>query len=61
MTLTSDTCSEAPKPEGVPAELADVIIRVLDFCGAREIDIDRAIEAKIAFNKTRPPMHGKRF
>ena len=28
------------KPEGVPIELADVIIRILDYCGQYDIDID---------------------
>jgi len=49
------------KPEGVPAELADCIIRILDFCGAHEIDIDEAIAVKMEYNKTRPVMHGKKF
>ena len=46
------------KPEGVPIELADVIIRVLDVCAAYGIDIDAAMETKMAFNKTRPMRHG---
>lgn len=49
------------KPEGVPAELADVIIRVLDYCGARRIDIARAVREKMDYNATRPAMHGKKF
>lgn len=49
------------KPEGVPAELADVIIRVLDYCGSRDIDIARAVREKMAYNATRPAMHGKKF
>lgn len=49
------------KPEGVPSELADCIIRILDFCGAHKIDIDFAVRQKIAYNTTRPVMHGKKF
>ena len=50
------------KPEGVPAEMADVIIRVLHFCGALGIDIDKAVKEKMAYNETRPFRHGgKRF
>jgi len=49
------------KPEGVPAELADCIIRILDFCGAHKIDIDNAMQIKMAYNATRPAMHGKKF
>lgn len=46
------------KPEGVPIELADVIIRIFDFCGHYGIDIEDAIMQKIAYNKTRPYKHG---
>ncbi len=46
------------KPEGVPIELADVVIRILDFCGAYGVDLDGAIEQKMAFNTTRPHKHG---
>lgn len=46
------------KPEGIPIELADVIIRILDYCGKEGIDIDYAIREKIRYNKTRPHRHG---
>jgi len=42
-----------------PDELADTIIRVLDFCGAHDIDIESHIELKLAYNKLRPHKHGK--
>ena len=38
--------SDNGKPEGIPTELADVIIRVLDYCGYAGIDIDAAISQK---------------
>ena len=47
------------KPVGVPSELADVIIRVLDACGAWGIDIVQALDEKMAYNDTRPPLHGR--
>lgn len=28
------------KPEGIPVELADVVVRVLDWCGKEKIDLD---------------------
>lgn len=47
------------KPEGVPSELADVIIRTLDACAAWGIDIETIIQEKIKYNKTRSHKHGK--
>jgi hypothetical protein len=46
------------KPEGIPVELADVIIRILDFVGGTGMDIDEAIRIKVRYNKTRPYRHG---
>ena len=46
------------KPEGIPVELADVIIRILHFCADYEVDIDRALKLKMDFNKTRSHRHG---
>ena len=37
--------SEGGKPEGIPSELADVVIRVLDWCGKAKIKIDISIHA----------------
>ena len=50
--------SDSGKPEGIPTELADVIIRVLDYCGYAGIDIDAAISQKHEYNKSRPYRHG---
>lgn len=44
--------------EHIPTELADVIIRVLDYCGYAGIDIDAAISQKHEYNKSRPYRHG---
>lgn len=50
------------KPEGVPSEMADVVIRVLDFCGANNINLEAMILEKLSFNQTRPARHGgKKF
>jgi len=46
------------KPEGIPIELADVIIRIFDYCGHAEIDIKSAIIEKMEYNKDRPYKHG---
>lgn len=49
---------ENGKPIGVPSELADILIRVFDYCGARGIDLEQAVRLKMAYNKTRPYRHG---
>lgn len=50
---------ELPKPEGVPSEMADVVIRIMGFCSRHGIGLQTAIEEKMAFNETRPFKHGK--
>lgn len=50
--------AENGKPEGIASELADVIIRVCDLAAAMGIDLDEAVDIKMAFNKTRPHLHG---
>lgn len=54
----SPPCAPGLKPEGVPIELADVIIRILDYAGYTGMDIDSAVERKMAYNATRPHRHG---
>lgn len=46
------------KPCGIPSELADIIIRVLDNCYMYDIDIDKAVIEKMEYNKTRQYKHG---
>lgn len=55
--IKNNTCAYR-KPEGIPIELADCIIRILDYCGKEKIDIDGAIRIKMEYNKTRPYKHG---
>lgn len=50
-----------PKFTGTEAELADTIIRIMDYAGWRDLDIAGAIVAKIKYNSTRPRKHGKEF
>lgn len=42
-------------------EIADTIIRLLDLCGAKNIDIQRHIDLKIEYNKGREHKHGKKY
>ena len=46
------------KPEGIAVEMADCIIRILDWCGKEGIDIESILKAKHEYNKTRPYKHG---
>jgi len=52
------TYTGSGKPEGLPTELADVVIRVLDLCESLGIDLELEIVCKHAFNRTRPARHG---
>ena len=45
----------------VEIELADCIIRILDFCRYKGYDIGSAMNAKTEYNKTRPYKHNKDF
>jgi NTP pyrophosphatase (non-canonical NTP hydrolase) len=47
------------KPEGLPSELADVVIRVADLCGLLGIDMNREVDMKMRYNRSRPYKHGK--
>jgi len=54
-----DYCSaQSLKPEGIAVELADCVIRIFDMCGFLNIDLEKAITTKMAYNKTRPYRHG---
>lgn len=50
-----------PEFTGVEAELADTVIRILDFAGRHNLRLGEAITAKMLFNLTRPPKHGKAY
>lgn len=46
------------EPKGIPVELADLVIRVLDYCESEGIDLQKAILEKDAYNQQRPYRHG---
>lgn len=52
--------TENAKPEGIPTELADVIIRICHYCGENDIDLQSALIEKISYNKTRSYRHGNK-
>ena len=49
------------KPEGRAVEMADCIIRILDWCGKEDIDIEEVIAQKHKYNLSRPWKHGKQY
>jgi hypothetical protein len=58
MEFLADWSQKPLKPEGIPIEMADLIIRALDFCGKYNIDVAEAVERKLRFNQTRAHKHG---
>ncbi|MDL2318207.1 hypothetical protein LJC74_03810 [Eubacteriales bacterium OttesenSCG-928-A19] len=50
-----------PKPEGVAVEMADCIIRILDYAGHMGWDIEAIVQHKHEYNKTRPWRHGNKL
>jgi len=46
------------KPQGQAVELADALIRILEFFHAKGWNVEEVIEAKHLYNKTRSYMHG---
>lgn len=46
------------KPEGFGSEAADVLIRLLDTCARRGVDLGFEYRRKLAFNRTRGYRHG---
>lgn len=47
--------------ENLAEELADCVIRILDYCGGNNIDLEKVLIEKIAKNMDRPYKHGKEF
>jgi NTP pyrophosphatase (non-canonical NTP hydrolase) len=57
------TPGDAPpgvKPEGVPSEFADILIRLLHYAHVHGIDLEAEYERKMAYNRTRVWKHGGR-
>ncbi|MBT2484781.1 MULTISPECIES: hypothetical protein [unclassified Microbacterium] len=49
------------KPEGVPSEIADIVIRSFDFAHEAGFDLASIIFEKLAYNATRAHKHGRKF
>lgn len=54
------TVETEKKPEGIPIEFADLIIRVFDTCEYYNIDLISAILQKMQYNETRSHRHGNK-
>lgn len=56
-----------PESEKIPGfsqveeELADTVIRIMDFASRNNLNVACAILAKMRFNTSRPYKHGKKF
>ena len=55
-----DKCPSFGKPEGIAVEMADCLIRILDWFGHEGLDADAIVREKMEYNKSRPYKHGKR-
>ena len=55
------TSDKIPPHSEIAEELADVIIRIMDYAGLRNLNVAGALLAKIKYNGTRPYKHGKKF
>lgn len=53
--------TQTAKPEGVPSELADILIRVMDHASELKIDLAEIVKEKLEYNATRSYLHGKKF
>ena len=49
---------EYGKPEGVAVEMVDCIIRILDWAGHENVDVDAILAMKHEYNLSRPYRHG---
>lgn len=46
------------KPEGIAVEMADCLIRILDWAAYAGVDMEGIVRRKMAYNNTRPYRHG---
>lgn len=51
-------CEPIYKPEGFAVEVVDAVIRAFDLLEAIGIDVEKVLEIKHAYNRTRPARHG---
>ena len=54
-------CDKIPEFKAIETELADCVIRIMEFSVAYNLRLAEAILAKHEYNTTRPYNHGKKF
>lgn len=59
-SLTEVKTDENGKLVGIPTELADVVIFIMNFCSQNGIDLEKAILEKNSYNSSRPYRHSKK-
>ena len=60
LSETLQSMRENATKETIAKELADCCIRIFDFCGARKMDLEKALIEKTEYNKNRPYRHGNK-
>lgn len=48
-----------PDYKSIEVEMADCIIRILDFCACNDLNVGGALIDKMLYNAARPHLHGK--
>jgi NTP pyrophosphatase (non-canonical NTP hydrolase) len=48
------------KPDGIPVELADAMIRIMHIAEYYGMDLGREVKEKLAYNRTRDFRHGNK-
>ena len=52
---------ECSVKESFEAELADIMIRVMDLAAFKKVNLEAHIKAKMRYNSLRPYKHGKKY
>lgn len=50
-----------PNYKGFDVEVVDAIIRLFDMAGGLNIDLDKIMSEKLAYNASRERLHGKKY
>ena len=56
--IADQPCKKVPEITNMAEELADIVIRVMDFAEYSNIELSEAIIAKMNYNATRSHKHG---